>query len=430
MKPMDNMEEEIKKNLNFTASVKMRDRILDDILQAKDKSRKEKSATSEPNIGRIIMKSPITKLAAAAVIIIAVLDSIYLITGKTPSVTCCAWAQIADKVAQIDTCIYHEHSGTGATADKTKNFTVVYISSQHGYRMDSYKDGKVTTMKYLLLEEKVMISVYLPQKRYDRLVLKDQEVVEFRMNNKDPRYQLSKFIQGRFSEIGRSMINGVEAKGIEVNNPEAFCMYDNFKARVWVDVKTELPVRMEMEIGFSAAGQPMQTHTVVMDNFKWGIPLGPDVFKPNIPADYILRETILPGQDEAAAIESLQKFLELTDGNYPSRPNGPTIRQESLPGINKKYQPIKPNKQLTKEQIQERFDEAFKLQGFIDFYMKLAQDGNTPKYYGKNVKAGDANSVLMTWKISQDQYRVIFGDLHAETVTPDKLAELEAALPK
>ncbi len=28
------------------------------------------------------------------------------------------------------------------------------------------------------------------------------------------------------------------------------------------------------------------------------------------------------------------------------------------------------------------------------------------------------------------EYRVIFGDLHAETVTTEKLAELEANLPK
>jgi len=36
----------------------------------------------------------------------------------------------------------------------------------------------------------------------------------------------------------------------------------------------------------------------------------------------------------------------------------------------------------------------------------------------------------MRWKITDNEYRVIFGDLHAETVTPEKLAELEAALLK
>jgi hypothetical protein len=36
----------------------------------------------------------------------------------------------------------------------------------------------------------------------------------------------------------------------------------------------------------------------------------------------------------------------------------------------------------------------------------------------------------MRWKVSDNEYRVIYGDLHAETVTPEKLAELEAGLPK
>ena len=37
----------------------------------------------------------------------------------------------------------------------------------------------------------------------------------------------------------------------------------------------------------------------------------------------------------------------------------------------------------------------------------------------------DGNSVLMRWKISDNQYRVIYGDLHTEDVTAEKLAELE-----
>jgi len=376
---------------------------------------------------RQIMKGPIIKLAAA-VIIVTVLAGIYFITGKTPAVTCCAWAQLADKVARIDTCIFYEYSDANAqtlSGGKPKNGAVHYISSQYGYRMDGYVDGEITQMRYLLPEEKAMISINLPQKQCLRDLLKDRQAVEFRMNNKDPRYLLSRFIQGSFSEIGSDMIDGVEARGIEVNNPEAFCMYDNFKARVWVDVKTELPVRMEMEL--SVAGQPMQTVTRVMDDFKWGVRLEPDVFKPNIPADYTLRESVLPGLDEVAAIEALRKFVEFTDGNYPSRPNGPTIRQESWPRINKKYQPIEPNKQLTKEQLQARLDESTKLQGFIDFYMKLAQDGNQPAYYGKDVKAGDANAVLMRWKVTDDTYRVIFGNLTIENVGAEKLKEMEQA---
>jgi len=106
MKPMDNMEEAIKKKLNFTASAKMRDRILDDVLKAQEKSKKTKPAPSEvegsaqvvPNIWRIIMKSPITKLATAALILIAVFIGINLLDG---SVTTVAWGDIAEHFESV-----------------------------------------------------------------------------------------------------------------------------------------------------------------------------------------------------------------------------------------------------------------------------------------------------------------------------------------
>jgi hypothetical protein len=76
MKPADNIEEVIKKGLNFTAGAKMRERILQDTLEAQEKSKKTKSAARRPNIRRKIMRSPITKLAAAAVIIVGVVLSV------------------------------------------------------------------------------------------------------------------------------------------------------------------------------------------------------------------------------------------------------------------------------------------------------------------------------------------------------------------
>ena len=49
--------------------------------------------------------------------------------------------------------------------------------------------------------------------------------------------------------------------------------------------------------------------------------------------------------------------------------------------------------------------------------------------YGKFVKPKDAALVLMRWKVSDNKYRVIFGDRHAETVTAEVLKELEKELP-
>jgi len=82
MKPANGMEEAIKKNLNFTASAEMRERIFTDVMSAQEESKKTKSALAGPNIRSIIMKSPITKLAAAAVIIIAAMIGINYFGGS------------------------------------------------------------------------------------------------------------------------------------------------------------------------------------------------------------------------------------------------------------------------------------------------------------------------------------------------------------
>jgi len=70
------------------------------------------------------------------------------------------------------------------------------------------------------------------------------------------------------------------------------------------------------------------------------------------------------------------------------------------------------------------------IRGLGRFYRWLQFDKKDPAYYGKTVTPKDADKVLMRWKVSDKEYRVIFGDLHAQTVTAEKLAELEKALPK
>lgn len=84
----NNIEEAIKKKLSFTASAELHDRMLDDVLNAQEKSTKTISAAIKPKFGRIIMKNPITKLVTAAAIILALALSITLLhLTATP-----AWA--------------------------------------------------------------------------------------------------------------------------------------------------------------------------------------------------------------------------------------------------------------------------------------------------------------------------------------------------
>ena len=46
-------------------------------------------------------------------------------------------------------------------------------------------------------------------------------------------------------------------------------------------------------------------------------------------------------------------------------------------------------------------------------------------YYGKTVGPKDKDKVLLRWKLDDGRSEVIFGDLHAETVTGERLLALE-----
>lgn len=392
------------------------------------KLRKSNQDKQRVNIWRLIMRSTITKFAVAAVVIIAAGLAIYYFAGEGTH-KCCAWERIADKVAQIKTCVYNMHVQQSGGLFGQKGQAVeskIYISSDYGQKIETLLDGNVFQQVYVMADGNAEVLVMPSEKKYMRLVLTEATQSKLKSQMQDPRDTITKFMTGPFKELGKDTINGVEVKGIEVNNPPAVRgIYNNFISRTWVDVATEYPVRIEteMEIGTGADTTKMLT---VMDGFEWGTELDPGIFEPNIPPDYtMMAELKMPGQDEASAIEGLRLFSEMTDGHYPSQMNVMTLTKESAEVLGKKFGAAKTKP--TDEQMQQMTANAVKFQAPVLFFTKLGRDGNDPVYYGKDVKAGDANAVLMHWKISDGTYRVIYGDLSAENVTAEKLKEMEKA---
>jgi hypothetical protein len=53
------------------------------------------------------------------------------------------------------------------------------------------------------------------------------------------------------------------------------------------------------------------------------------------------------------------------------------------------------------------------------FHQQLLIDGCEPEYFGATVKPGDSAAVLMRWRSESGDFRVIYGDLRAETVTTE-----------
>jgi hypothetical protein len=291
---------------------------------------------------------------------------------------------------------------------------MVYDSSEYGSKMDVYVDGKITTRIYSPKGENVSIMVIPGAKRYTRMSFTEEQRKQMHEREKDPREFVKLFLSVNNMKLGRKTIDGIEVEGLEVDSPKVGGgMFESAIGRLWVDVKTDLPVRMEVE-GVSGNGR-IQTK-MVMDKFKWEERLDAGEIDPNIPADYILlSETKTPDVNENEMIKGLRFFTELTGGRYPSNMASMTVDQELREAWQKRY-----NTPPTNEELQKFHSVNVACQ----FYADLVQEDRGVEYNGNGVTANDIDAELMRWKISENEYRVIYGDLRFETVVDsDKLLD-------
>ena len=111
MRPSEKIESSVKK-MNFSAGAELRKQILDDALKAHEQTGIP-TPCEKANIWRIIMKSRTTKLAAAAVIVIAGLVCVQFLTGTN------AYAHVVQELRNARTVVYtvikQANNGTGET---------------------------------------------------------------------------------------------------------------------------------------------------------------------------------------------------------------------------------------------------------------------------------------------------------------------------
>jgi hypothetical protein len=370
-------------------------------------------------IGDTIIKSRITKLAAVAVIIIAVLISMHYFGGSIDT-TSATWGNVLEYVEQVSTVVFRiTVISTVPGKDKpVEGQAVVYVSSEYGTRSDQYIDNKIVSITYMVRGEDVVTTVIPEEKRYLRVVLAPDKAKQMNEKN-DPRLMLKELMSVKYRELGPTQIDGIHVEGIEAQSPRiAGGMFEDATARLWVDVQTELPMCMEIE---GVAGSGSIQMKMVMDEFQWDVELEPSLFDPNIPDDYTSKEMEMPEVSEGTAVRGLRAFAGLTHGRYPSSLAAMTLMKETFEALKAKH-----GDQLTKEIKEEKGTSA--LQSILPagaLYAQLARENKDVAYYGDTVTAEDADAVLMRWQISDDRYRVIFGNLTTENVSAERLAELE-----
>jgi len=224
------------------------------------------------------MTGSLVKLAAAAAVVCVGLFGLNVL--NVPPGSGVVWAGIPDRVEAIDTFMFRltigvrDKDGAGVSKPAGGQFTF-YLSERYGFRMD-IRGGETTVSWYVPPAADTLTMVIPAEKRWSRTPLSPEQRGKMPEEYEDPAAYIKRFLARPYKKLGRSVLDGVEVEGIEVTDPPTKDgTLANGLGRMWVDVKTELPVRIELE----GPADGKTAHWLMQ--FRWAAAVDP-----NIPGDY------------------------------------------------------------------------------------------------------------------------------------------------
>ncbi|MHC4244205.1 MAG: LolA family protein [Planctomycetota bacterium] len=366
---------------------------------AKSTNNQDVVSLQHPSIWRTIMKSPITKIAAAAVIIIAVLAGTYYF-GDSVNIAGTAYAEVVERLQNARTMTYIVESNTGL--EWMPSMTMEIAFKEPGY------------MRFAMAGGSVSIVDSIQGKSLTIIPLKKQ-FIEFEMSNlqNDPAQKNINVIEKLRSlperadeQLGTREIDGREVQGFRITE-------EGLIHTVWIDMQTRELVLVEMEF-LNAPGM-----SGTMSDFRFDVELDDSLFNITPPDDYTRME-IQVDTDEVSE-QNLIEFLRMwttwvKDGRFP-----PTIDPTKLA---KSSMEMVRNGQFINEgpiSEKEQYEKSLKMTYGLMFLLKMPADSNW-RYAGENVKFGDADTAIFWYRPQgSETYRVIYGDLSVKDIAPEDI---------
>ncbi len=316
-----------------------------------------------------------------------------------------AWAQVIAQVREAQDYICRIDR-VATPMDSME--MIAWFSEKYGQKKAQYIDGKLAVEIFVRQDEQAIHVLHHKNESYFTIGLTSRDARKM-TDMTSARDMVEYFHSFEYREIGTRDIAGIKASGIEVIDPVMWAgQYEEGSVRLWVDASTNWPVLIERE--FKSDEGKVVVHETYRD-FQWNPSLSKEDFEFEVPEDYITLDFGDAHEGEEGAIEGLRAYSKLTNGRYPADPALGMAASE-----------IRKNQdRLQKEGLwgSELFKEIFKTRNFSAFHAGLVEDGVEVEYHGDSVGALDHDKVLMRWKIEDGRWRVIYGDLRAETVEGD-----------
>jgi hypothetical protein len=260
---------------------------LDELVEIKAKSKQSSLRKAQPYICKIIIKHKLTKLAAAAMIIIAAVLALKILPG--PGVTSVALADVAKEIEQKQNCVFKETTTMFSEDGIINSVDSLVYYTEAAIREDAYDNEKIIYQVYVKFSEGVLIAVDHRKKEFRKMKLADEDMDQ--LSPLSPKAIVNLIGKGKYKKLGRKTVDGVLSEGFEFEDTRAMSSMDkkeikDIVTRLWVDVNTDLPARAEVDCVLNNGTKA----NLVMYDPKWDVDLETDFFEPKIPADYIESE--------------------------------------------------------------------------------------------------------------------------------------------
>jgi outer membrane lipoprotein-sorting protein len=425
MENSENIERLIKafctdKNSSARTTEQLDEKILNAALSAREEYKRTQSAQTQPKIWRIAMHSKLTKIAAAAVVAVAVIVGSQFLGGTV------TFAQVIEPILNARTVVLDYVIGEGPDALEMHDIVIGSRIRRTMSNMDMTKilDPRVRstlsnmdmTMILDLEDARMLTLVSLG-------VTKIASYIDIQGTGLEGTRSVLDFVRNVVSrvkdnpdadiqDLGEKEINGQKAVGFYVKGL-------NVDLTIWANKKTSLPIRIEFTEG--------KTSTVIK-NIEFDVPLEESLVSMEVPAGYTLKDNFihiqvtapdnlpeeqldLSNATEEDLVESLRIWAEIIlDGAFPDAiGTDHFMKQAYVLGYKLASLGLPDSGEM------EQFPKGM-------IFLQEFEFGGKWGYAGKGVKLGDADKIILWYQPQgSNTYRAIYGDLRVAEVAEEDL---------
>ena len=347
-------------------------------------------ATEALKTRRTIMKSPMTRIAAAAVILIAV-----VLIGINPFGSSVTWAQVIEPILNARTIVFDMVLGTDDTGIVSHEIVV-------GSRMRKTISNMPNMTMIIDVDDAKMLGLDNEAKTAVYVDIAGDLGDRHRSYIKFVRQIIHQLQDGQVEELGEQVIDGQKTV-VFVGRGQ------NEQVTIWADPQTAHPIRIEVQIG--------QEFAFTMKNFEFDAAVDESLVSMNVPEGFTLQKTDMSmgNASEEDFVESLRIWAEIIgDGTFPEA-IGSESAMKDMPTLIQKIDTMQISEEK-KTQIGMSFGKG------MLFHQMLDTQGVDWHYAGAGVKLGDAGKPIFWYKQQgSDTYRAFYGDLSVKDVPAENL---------